>query len=180
MTQIPYYLPSSFHPRSVVKVANVLCMFFWLLPKLCKGISHSAVVCVIYLLLTLKRYIHIGSSHGIDMQRQNHSLKRGCSDSTFLAKLLKEEITCSEMTYLTVTCCDHACLPHHTLFFSWKLDRCAKHNSGINQHKGRELPICLPYFKQLTAPKILLPLWSNLVSLSHPGEVYVSKRSVWN
>lgn len=142
MTQIPYYLPSSSHAWSVVKVANVLYIFFDSFQKLCKGANHSAVLCSIYLLLTLKRCIHLKSSHGIDMQGQNHSQKRGCSDSTFLAKWLKEEIARSEMTYLTVTCCDHACLPHHNLCFSWKLDRCAKHNSGVNQYKGRELPLC--------------------------------------
>lgn len=171
MTLIPYYLPSSFCAWSVVKVANVLCMFFDFFQKLCKG---DSLECDIYLLLTLKRCIHLRSSHGIDMQRQNHSQKRGCNDSTFLAKWLKEEIACSEMTYLTVNCCDHACLPYHTLCFSWKLDRCAKHNSGINKVQ-RQGTSSLPYFNQLTAPKTLLSLWSNLVSLSHPREVCVSK-----
>lgn len=40
--------------------------------RLCKGVTHSAAVCGIQLLLALKMCIHLRSSHSTDVQRQNH------------------------------------------------------------------------------------------------------------
>lgn len=150
------------------KLQTYFACFFSSFPKLCKGAKCSAVMCGIHFLSALKRCIHFKSSHRTDVQRQNHSYRGGCSDSSFLGKWLKEEIACSEMTYLTVTCCDHARLPCHTVPFPWKLDRHARHTSAISHYKGSELPICLTFFTQLTTPKFSLPQWSNSVSLETP------------